>query len=85
MKYGNCPRGGECPFNHDEKKRGDKIRIHVRAKAEVKERREDQDPEATRNHRKALGVLGPARSPERVPGLVEAPLPTLEVRSAKIM
>ena len=62
-----------------------KRRINVRAKAEVKERREDQDPEATHNHRKALEVLGPARSPERVPGLVEAPLPTLEARSAEIM
>ena len=62
-----------------------KRRIKVRAKAEVKERREDQDPEATRNHRRALGVLGPARSPERVPGLVEAPLPMLEARSAEIM
>ena len=60
-------------------------RIKVRAKAEVKERKEDQDPEATRNHQRALGVLGPARSPERVPGLVEAPLPTLEVRTAEIM
>ena len=29
-------------------------------------------------------ILGPARRPERVPGLVEAPLPTLEARSAEI-
>ena len=62
-----------------------KRRIKVSAKAEVKERKGDRDPEATRNRRKALGVLGPAQSPERVPGLVEAPLPTLEVRSAEIM
>ena len=60
-------------------------RIKVRAKAEVKERREDQDPEATRNHRRALEVLGPAQSLESVPGLVKAPLPTLEARSAEIM
>ena len=60
-------------------------RIKVRAKAEVKERREDQDPEATHNHRKALEVLGPAQSLESVLGLVEAPLPTLEARSAEIM
>ena len=62
-----------------------KRKIKVRAKAEVKERQEDQDPEATRNHRKALEVLGPAQSLESVLGLVEAPLPTLEVRSAEIM
>ena len=60
-------------------------RIKVRAKAEVEGRKDNQYPEATHNHRKALGVLGPARSPERVPGLVEAPLPTLDVRSAEIM
>ena len=62
-----------------------KGKIKVRAKAEVKGRKEDQDPEATRNHRKALEVLGPARSLESVLGLVEAPLPTLEARSAEIM
>ena len=62
-----------------------KRRIKVRAKAEVKERREDQDPEATHNHRKALEVLGPAQSLESVPGLVKAPLPTLEAISAEIM
>ena len=60
-------------------------RIKVRAKAEVKERKGDQDPEATHNHRKALEVLGPAQSLESVLGLVEAPLPTLEARSAEIM
>ena len=60
-------------------------RIRVRAKAEVKERREDQDPEATRNHRKALEILGPAQSLESVLGLAEAPLPTLKARSAEIM
>ena len=60
-------------------------RIKVKANAEEKERKEDQDPEATRNHRKALEVLGPAQSLESVLGLVEAPLPTLEARSAEIM
>ena len=62
-----------------------KRRIKVRAKAEVKERKGDQDPEATRNHRKALEVLGPAQSLESVPGLVKALLPTLEAKSAEIM
>jgi len=61
-----------------------KRRIKVRAKAEVKERKGDRDPEATRNHRKALEVLGLAQSLESVLGLVEAPLPTLEARSAEI-
>ena len=62
-----------------------KGRIKVRAKAEVKERKGDQDPEATHNHRKALETLGPAQSLESVPDLVKAPLPTLEARSAEIM
>ena len=61
-----------------------KKRTKATAKAEEKERKEDQDPEATRNHLKALEILGPVRSLERVLGLVEAPLPTLEARSAEI-
>ena len=57
----------------------------MRAKAEVKGRKEDRDPEATRNHRKALEVLGPAQSLESVPGPLKALPPTLEARSAEIM
>ena len=58
-------------------------RIKVKAKAEEKERKGDQDPEATRNHLKALEALGLAQNPERAPGLVGVPLPILNVRFAE--
>ena len=60
-------------------------RIKVKAKAEVKGRKEDQDPEATRNHLKALEALGLAQNLERVPGLVEVPLPITNARYAETM
>ena len=58
-------------------------RIKAKAKAEEKERKADQGPEATRSHLKALEVLGLARNPERAPGLVGVPLPVLKVRFAE--
>ena len=76
---------GRPPKRQPQSEEPEKHDPEARAKAEAKERKGDQDPEATHNHRKALEVLGPARSLESVLGLVEAPLPTLEARSAEIM